>query len=188
MCHFISGVIESQTTIDDLNKIGLEYELGFNNCDNDFVKTQLNKTEQYIIKRSKFCDCGTQLGLVSRADSSDSRRVEKSEIDKLTKKGWTDTKIKRWLTDRGKTIEKDKVKYDNIVNGVHKDIENWIQYINQLFNETKITHFGLLLHWYSGGVESERIKLKDRKKIRITDIKPDTLLKIEEDVVYDIVR
>jgi hypothetical protein len=36
-------------------------------------------------------------------------------------------------------------------------------------------------------VETERIKLKGRKKIRVTDLNPDTLLRIEEDIVYDIV-
>lgn len=188
MCHFITGLIDRQTTLDDLNKVGHDNAIIFDKCDNDFVRAQLKTNEDYIVKRTKFCDCGTHLGLTARTSAPDTTRVEKREVDKLKRKGWSETKIQRWLTDREKTIEKDKVKYDRIVNGVHVDIENWIDYLNKIFTETKIQHFGLLLHWYKGGLESERIKLKDRIKVRLNELTPDTLLKMDEDVIYEVRR
>jgi hypothetical protein len=188
MCHFITGLIDKQLSLDDLNKAGHDNAITFDKCDNDFVKTQLKATEDYLVKRTKFCDCGTQLGLTTRTSRPDTTRVERREVDKLKKKGWSETKIQRWLTDREKTIEKDKIKYDRIVNCVHIDIMNWIEYINMVFTKTKIEQFGLLLHWYKGGVKSERIKLKDRVKIKLCDLTPDTLLKMEEDVIYELRR
>ncbi|MFM7855005.1 MAG: hypothetical protein ACKO96_24535 [Flammeovirgaceae bacterium] len=188
MCHFITGLIDKQTTLDDLNKVGHDNAITFDKCDNAFVRVQLKTNEDYIVKRAKFCDCGTHLGLATRTKSPDNSRVEKREVDKLKKKGWSETKISRWLTDREKTIEKDKARYDRIVNGVDIDIENWINYLNQVFKETKIQHIGLLLHWYKGGLESERIKVKDRIRIRINDLTGDTLLKMDEDVIYEVWR
>jgi len=188
MCHFITGLIDKQTSLDDLNEVGGDYAITFDKCDNDFVKSQLKINEDYLVKRTKFCDCGTQLGLAARTNTPDATRIEKQEVDKLKKKGWSETKINRWLTDREKTIEKDKVRYDRIVNGVHLDIENWIEYLKKIFTSTKVQHFGLLLHWYNGGLESERIKLKDRIKIKVSELTPDALLKMNEDVVYDVWR
>jgi hypothetical protein len=89
MCHFISGLIDKETTLDHLNEIGHEYALTFDKCDNEFVKSQLEANEEYIVKRAKVCDCGTQLGLLSRTKSSDTTRVKKQEIDKLNKRGWS---------------------------------------------------------------------------------------------------
>ena len=188
MCHFITGLIDSKVTLDDLNKVGHDNAITFVKCDNEFVKSQLKSGEDYLVKRTSICDCGTQLGLVSRTNTPDTTRIEKREVDKLKKKGWSETKIKRWLTDREKTSEKDKIKYDRIVNGVHLDIANWIDYINKVFTETKTQHFGLLLHWYKGGLEDERIKLKDRIKVKLSELTPDTLLKMDEDVIYEVRR
>lgn len=188
MCHFISGLIDKQTTLDDVNKVGHDNAITFDKCDNDFVKAQLKANDDYLVKRATFCDCGTHLGLATRTKSPDNLRVEKREVDKLKKKGWSETKIKRWRTDRENTIQKDKVRYDRIANGVDIDIENWINYLSKVFNKTKIQHFGLLLHWYKGGLESERINIKDRIQIRIFELTADTLLKMEEDVIYEVRR
>jgi hypothetical protein len=188
MCHFITGLIDKQVSLDDLNKVGNDYAITFNKCDNDFVKAQLKRNEEYSVKRTKYCDCGTQLGLATRTDTPDATRIEKREVDKLKKKGWSEAKINRWLADREKTIEKDKIRYDRIVNGVHLDIENWIEYLKKIFTSTKVQHFGLLLHWYKGGLENERIKLKDRIKVKVSELTPDILLNMEEDVVYEVRR
>ena len=188
MCHFITGLIDKHVSPDDLNEVGHDNAIVFARCDNDFVTSQLKPNEAYLVKRTKFCDCGTQLGLVTRTNAPDTTRVEKREVDKLKKKGWSETKIERWLADKERTIEKDKIKYDGIVNGVHVDIANWIDYINKVFAGTKIEHFGLLLHWYKGGPESERVKLKDRVIIKLKRLTPDTLLKMDEDVIYEVRR
>lgn len=188
MCHFITGLIDRAVSLDDLNKVGHGNAITFTKCDNDFVKSQLKPGEDYLVKKTNPCDCGTQLGLVCRTTTPDTTRIEKREVDKLKKKGWTETKIKRWLTDREKTIEKDKIKYDRIVNGVYVDIANWIDYINNVFTETKTQYFGLLLHWYKGGLEDERIKLKDRIKVKLSELTPDILLKMDEDVIYEVRR
>lgn len=49
MCHFITGLIDKQTTLDDLNKVGHDNAITFDKCDNDFVKAQLKTNEVYIV-------------------------------------------------------------------------------------------------------------------------------------------
>jgi hypothetical protein len=100
MCHFISAVIDSQANLDDLNKIGQNHNIIFDTCTNNFVIEQLKKTERYLQRDSKNCDCGTELGLLRQSNSFATFRMEKSESEKLIKKGWSQSKINRWVEDR----------------------------------------------------------------------------------------
>jgi hypothetical protein len=185
MCHFISFLIDKQTPIDVLNQVGLDYAIIFEKCNNDFVKSQLHANEEYLIKKTKSCDCGTQLGLITRLVIPETR-IEKKELDKLVKRGWSLGKIERWKTERHKTLEKDKINYSRIISLNHVEIANWVEYLNTIFTRTKISYVGLFLHWYKGGLQSERIKIERRIKVRIADLTPDTLLKMNEDVIYEI--
>jgi hypothetical protein len=53
MYHFISGLIDKETTLDHLNEIGHEYALTFDKCDNEFVKSQLEANGGIHSKKSK---------------------------------------------------------------------------------------------------------------------------------------
>jgi hypothetical protein len=103
----------------------------------------------------------------------------------MKKSKFTETQFDGWPIRKK---PKETTKYDNLVNGAHTAIENWLQFIHQLFTEAAINHFGLLLHWYSGGVETENIKLKGRKKIRIHEQTADHLLHLDEDYILDVIR
>ena len=50
MCHFITGLIDSKVTLDDLNKVGHDNAITFVKCDNEFVKSQLKPGEDYLVK------------------------------------------------------------------------------------------------------------------------------------------
>ncbi len=142
----------------------------------------------YIARKKGDCDCATDLGLIARAESKDTAKVQQKELEKSQKKWWSASKIQRWLDDKEKKSEKDGTKKDRIINGAHIDGENWINYIKALFTDTDISHFGLLLHRYKGWVDSEMVKLQERKTVRINDLTADILLRIDEDVMYDIKR
>jgi hypothetical protein len=187
MCHFITAVIDKKTNLDSLNALGKEYIISFTRCSNQYVEEQLRDNEQYLAKHCKYCDCGTQLGMLTREQSPDLMMIEKRDIEKLQRKGWSENKIKRWIADREKSIEKDKARYEKLINGHHADVYNWLLYFNKVLSESQMTHIGLLLHWYKGATHSERIKIKDRRKILMTELTEEVLLKMEEDVIYDIV-
>lgn len=188
MCHFITGVIDRKSSLDNLNDLGCDNIITFHVCDNLFIKSQLRANEVHVARNRKYCDCGTELGMLARRPSPEALSVGKSEIDRLKKKGWSERKIQRWIADREKNAEKAKIKYDNLANGKHPDVENWLQYFRKVFSDPQISHLGLLLHWYSGGLADERIAVKQRKRIKVNDLTAEILLKMEEDVIYDIVR
>lgn len=185
MCHYISGLIQNDFNLEDLNDIGTSYSITFADCKNDFVRNQLDNKEKYLIKDSKYCDCGTELGSLNRYDK---KRIEKSELDKLKRKGWSETKIQRWIDDKKKVVEREQIKNNSFRSGIHSDIENWITFINDLFSQTKINKFGIILHWYSGNVNSEKIKLQDKIKIKLDDLDDQKLLLMKEDMFYYIER
>lgn len=187
MCHFITAVIDRKTNLDSLNEVGKEYIISFNRCSNEYVEKQLRDNEQYLTKHCKYCDCGTQLGMLTREQSPDLMRIERRDIEKLERKEWSENKIKRWIADREKSIEKDKARYENLQNGNHTDVYNWLFFFNKALSQVQMTHIGFLLHWYKGATESERIRIKDRRETLISELTEGILLKIEEDVIYDIV-
>lgn len=184
MCHFISGVIDKQTSVDVVNQLGRDHAIAFDMCANDFVTSQLRIQEHYIVKKNKSCDCGTELGLLNRLEVPDTARIAKSEIDKLVNKGWSAGKIDRWKLEKSKTIEKDNLRYNKIANGNHQDIDNWMKYLTTLLTSKNVSFIGLFLHWYKGGLLTERIKVKDRVVIKTADLTPSDLLHMKEDVIY----
>lgn len=188
MCHFITAVIDGKNSLDNLNYPGCYNIITFHVCDNLSVRNQLRANELYVARNRQYCDCGTELGMLARCPSPAALSVGESEIDRLKKKGWGERKIQRWIADREKNAEKAKIKYDNLTNGKHSDVENWLQYLHKVFSDPQISHLGLLLHWYSGGLEDERIAIKQRKRIEVNDLTAKILLTMEEDVIYDIVR
>jgi hypothetical protein len=188
MCHYISGIIKSDFDLEKLNSISREHWISYDSCNNEFVIAQLRESEKYLVKHTKICDCGTELGSLNKLNQFKEQRVEKREIDKLISKGWSELKINRWIVDRKKSIQKEKTKYDNYLNNSHSDIDRWMNFFNDLFNKTDIRYFGILLHFYKGGIASERIKIKNREKICFDSLCDKLLLEIDEDIIYDIIK
>lgn len=184
MCHFISGFISNDFELDNLNNIGINFGITFKMCENQYVKNQIDKKEIYLIKNTNCCDCGTELGIFSRTEKFDKENIDKKEIDKLKKKGWSDFKIKRYIDEKNKTIEKNEKIYENYKKQNHVDVENWYNFICELFLKTNIKSFGLLLHWYKGGLLNERINISEKIKLNINELNSELLLKIKEDTIY----
>ena len=68
-------------------------------------------------------------------------------------------------------------------------IRNKNKSLNTFVNsQTKIKKFGIMLHWYSGNVNSEKISLREKLKIRLNELDYQKLLQIKEDTFYYIER
>jgi len=180
MCHFITAICSSKTKLTDINLIGKSYGLEFQDCDNEHITKQLSKTEKYLWKKSKMCDCGTSLGEASFKDDK-MERVEKSEVDKLKKKGWTDTKITRYLADKKKSGDKVAQQNEITLYRQSKELDSYANFLQEVLKKADTEVFGLLLHWYSKGPETENIKLADRKSIPSKALTVVDLKTIEED-------
>jgi hypothetical protein len=180
MCHFITAICSEHTKLADINAIGKNYSLEFVECNNEYITKQILKKEKYLYKVSKMCDCGTSLGEASTGKPNPDR-IKKSEIDKLQKKGWSDSKINRYLSDKKKSEDKVAQQNEQALNRPSNELENYVNFIQELFMNTNIETFGFLLHWYSEGIENENIKLSDRKTIFFKDLTVLDLKTVEED-------
>jgi len=184
MCHFITAISSGNINVESINKIGKDFELEFENCENDFIQSQLKANEHYIAKVSKYCDCGTLLGSLNKKKTNNLQRVEKTELEKLKKKGWSDSKIERFIADKNKNTQKYAFSFEQQRERAVENIKEWTDFISRLFAETSIETFGLLLHWYSGSVENERIKINNREIISAIDLTGMNLLEMDEDNLY----
>lgn len=108
MCYYITGVFSGNVTITDINIAGKESNLQFEQCSNAFVQDQLKPEEIYIWKKCDYCDCETPLGMQSRKNNELAKNIKDSEIEKLRRKGWSETKIQRLLDAKNKNVEKNK--------------------------------------------------------------------------------
>lgn len=180
MCHFITAICSSKTKIAEINAIGKTYDLEFEDCENDYITKQLLKTEKYLWKKSKMCDCGTSLGEDS-FNNNKTVRVEKSEVEKLKKKGWTETKITRYLADKKKKEDKIAQQNETILKRKSNELDNYVQFLQEVLKRVDTEVFGLLLHWYSKSPETENIKLSDRRYIQSKALTVLDLKTLEED-------
>ncbi len=143
------------------------------------------------------CDCETGLGsLATFADSADtlgqSDRALARKVQKLKAKGWSQSKIDRWLAHR------DEAELKRERTAAHReqrsrehytsDAERWLGILGEMIESGNTSSVGLLIHWYSGQLESERIDIQKRCRTRISDASPEVMLHMEPDVLYEFTK
>lgn len=184
MCHFITGIFSGKTSLEEINAVGKEFGLQFEDCKNEFIQKQLKHDETYLLKCCKQCDCGTPLGSQNPQKINPAENIGTSEIEKLRRKGWSETKIQRFLSDKNKNTEKYIRGSEQSKAAAENELQEWVAFYRKLFESTDIKTFGILLHWYSGSIESERITIKKRVLISRSELTIKHLLEVEEDTLY----
>ena len=109
-------------------------------------------------------------------------------MKKFRKQGWSEAKIQRWLEQKEQTKERHRREDEVLANGGGPEVDRWIEFLDDLIRCGPSSRFGLLLHWYGGSVEGERIKIKRRERVKLSELNPERLMRIEEDVLYEVVR
>ncbi len=183
MCLYITGVLPRGVDRVAIEPILIEHRLAFSPLGNQFVQAQLRPDESYVRATSSFCDCATPIGSGPRGPSEsqeaahDARRVEE-----LRKKGWGAAKIERWLDQQARTRRRD-VRVRRVRDADEATtLDRWRLGIEALSLQAK--RVGLLLHWYQGGLDSERIRIARREEVPIAALTVERLRGIDEDVLY----
>ena len=184
MCHFITAIIKQTTNLDELNFLGKNLGITFGDASNQHVELQLKHGQRYLWKNSKYCDCGTALGSIEFINQ-DKKSIEK-ELIRLKKKGWTETKIKKWISNKERSELKDQRTSEHKRGNYQTDAENWINFLKRIDESPDIEYFGLIYHWYSQSVENERLKLVQWKQLKINNLTPEDIFNLKEDTVYEL--
>jgi hypothetical protein len=186
MCHYITATIAHKHEIESVALIFELYGFGFELISNPHVAQQIGPQGCYILTSGKYCDCGTALGSLNNRVQDKAVDSER-QVVKFRKQGWSEAKIKRWLEQKEQTKERHLREVKALAKGGSPELDRWITLLKELINVRQIPMVGLLLHWYHAGVESEQIKIQRRERLGLSEVTAERLMKIEEDVLYEIV-
>lgn len=151
MCHFIVLVVRGGSA-SDIDQVLRRHARQARPIGNVSLGRILGPDEAPFLTTVGHCDCGTVL-----AHASVDRAVERNrQAAMLTKKGWSQAKIRRWITDREKADER-------AVHRLHANapdsLEGWVRIITELLATSGVRQAGLLLHFFSGAIEEEALDL-----------------------------
>jgi hypothetical protein len=187
MCHYITATLSQKTDLEKAGEVFERFKLGFEVIHNPHIESQLPAGERYILTTRKYCDCGTALGSLSHSFQNGPPSYER-EVQKFRKQGWSEAKIKRWLTEKETAHEKANAKSQRESGSEDSTVVSWVEFLTVALASGHTDRIGILLHWYQGSLTSERITLKNIVSLPIGKLTPEYLLKIEEDSLYTFAR
>jgi hypothetical protein len=180
MCHFITATLPRRADVARLTEIAEQHRRALKPLRNAHVEGQLESDLQYHLTTIGHCDCGTELGSARRVRDRSQKIGRPEQFAKLRRRGWSASKIERWLEQ--KTSRSAQVKR---ASSDTPDAGEWCLFIREVLASPYTDSFGLLLHWYGGALDSERIELRGREVILARDIEATDLLDLTEDVLYE---
>jgi hypothetical protein len=186
MCHYITATLPHAVDLSLVTQIFEAHQFGFDLISNPHVAQQIDARERHILTTRKHCDCGTALGSLSHPEHAKVQSYER-ELKRFRKQGWSETKIKRWLEQKEQTKARHLREDAEIAESTTPELESWLSLLNNLFDSTKAQKFGILLHWYHSSIESERIEIQRKEKLQLSELSAERLMRIEEDVLYEVV-
>jgi hypothetical protein len=156
--------------------------------DNPSVSKQLRHGERYFLTTRGMCNCGTEIGMSIRtAETLPPRDPDLSrEINKLKKKGWSASKIERWIEQAKADTTRKHNEAAVRLSGRHPEIERWIQFVSEVLTGNHADWIGILIHWYSGDVATEAISTDKRRWLSLTEFTEDYLLNAGEDTLHTV--
>jgi hypothetical protein len=174
VCHYLTAALPEGADLPALRPILKTHGQPLIPLNNPWVEAQLPEGMAYYSAAGKYCDCGTAVGWLARQDPVEPA----SHSARLRWRGWSEARVERWLQEKARAQEKRERERQG--GTPHEEAERWAAFIRALLVEGGLACFGLLLHWYSGAPETERLRLRDT---RVSPPGADAILWIEEDVL-----
>ena len=178
MCLFITAIPPKESLENEsVRNIFSQYNFNPLEIENKSVKKYLSENEDYFSLTKNYCDCDSFLGSKNLWNLGEGN-FEK-EIKKKRKNGWSEAKIKTWITQKEKNLEKKDKQNDKT-----EETKEFILFLETLLSQKSVPFFGILLHWYKGGLEDEKIEIQKRKQFLTNALTTDNLLFLEYDTLY----
>ncbi|MBS1989233.1 MAG: hypothetical protein JSS83_01880 [Cyanobacteria bacterium SZAS LIN-3] len=181
MCIFITAVVPAEVDLKKSQALLQEHGMRFKSLENPHLQGQIEGA-QYLCATGAICECSTVLGSNTEGRAREDRKQEfQHEIEKLRRKGWSQQKIERSLADKTNAANRD---IDSAKAKHEAELTNWCNFIHAFLAQPGTPTLGLLLHMYSGGLATERIRIKRFEKLRVSGKLPSMLTAMENDVLY----
>jgi hypothetical protein len=180
MCVFITAVVPADTDLRASRPLLGKYGMSFKRIINPFIEAQLVEGELFVRATRLGCDCDSILGS-ARNREEDVRAVGNRDIEKLRKKGWSQEKIERWLSEKSRSITSHHQK----VRGKRdEEITRWQDFIGAFLSEGIAKRLGLLMHDYNGLLEEEQFRIESVEHISLSKKLEDQLITMNQNVLY----
>ncbi len=184
MCHYITATLPPGADVERVRNIAKQFHLAWKPIELGRVVSKLKSGETYYLTTAGHCDCGTVLGCLSN-DRTKPSNDHKREIAKLRRKGWSQTKIDRWLHEKELATAKAERKDAQTARERQAEADDWIAFLGTVFSSGASASLGVLLHWCTGPIAGSNIELAERKIVAVSSLTPDDLLRMEEDCLYE---
>lgn len=179
MCHYLTAALPESADLPKLRPLLKAHRQVLRPAVNAWVQAQLPPGAQYLSCTSKHCDCGTAVGWSAYHEQ---RLPPPDDAEKLRRKGWSEARIQRRLEERERAVEKSNLARSE--GTPREEAERWAAYIRAVLGSGEAAWFGLLLHWYCGNVETERIRIRETIAVPPNRLDADTVLRVSEDAFY----
>lgn len=181
MCQFITALLPADADLKAVATIFDKHKVGFKQIDNPHLFAQVTPGDVYILTTRSRCDCGTPLGSLAEGKRPKQPRLD-NEVGKLRKQGWSESKIERWLEQKGQAEDKQEREQEVYVENATRRLEHWIRFLSDLLRSGHTSRVSLLLLW--NGLQDGRISLEGEERVPLANLNADLLLRMKENVVY----
>ena len=180
MCQFNIIIVKNEEISPELKDIFHSVQFGYRIIQQNSLSKQLGNNYSYILSFKDECDCKSIIGNDTLEDDSfeeDSLKSNENKIrTKLQKKGWSETKISRYLNEKNKYSEKSE-KIDK-----QEEIK-WMKLISGCIETKLVNKVGILYHEFIGGLETEAIEICAQEIILLSKFNIANLTKLKENKV-----
>jgi hypothetical protein len=200
MCYFITAILASDVDTAGIVAITAVFRAHGRACQpyvNTALAVQIGDAERSYYTTIGHCDCGTPLGSAAVAAASsggdddvdrkaaDAHQAHAIEAARLRRKGWSEAKIARALTQRDEAQARPRRRREE---PTQTSLDQWCALIRETLATSRIAFVGLLLHDYRGSINDEDIALKGRQTFRANDLNETALAAMREDTICEFRR
>lgn len=178
MCHYITAVLPATADHVALDALARVHGRRFVPLSNASIEARLEPGERYFSTTPGYCDCGTPLGALAR--DRDSATDWSAHERRLLARGWTRAKVARAMAQKQ---ERARAALEARAASNAAASLPWVGFIRAVLSSGRTSHLGLLLHWYSGGLD-ERIELSGRETMAASELTEEALGRLDEDVLH----
>ena len=171
MCTYITAVLPEGTDKGAAAKVFDRHKHGFEILEK--APPAVGREDLYVLTTRKHCDCGTALG--SGADRVEERKNPLDEVPQLRKKGWSETKIQRWLSDKLNPPQRAEPNRE-------EELARWEAFIRDVLETGVAPSLGLFVHFYNERFEDDIIRHVER--VPLSQLTTELLLNMRDDTLY----
>lgn len=188
MCQFNTATMSPGGNEDQVRNLAKQARLKWEPISNAFIVKQLEPRETYFFTTWGMCDCGSEVGSAQRESAPDDKLGDLSrDIKKFRQRGWSETKIERWLAQQKQDRVRKKAEWETRHQTTGEELERWIEFVRCVIKQDAARWIGVMHHFYNQGIESAKITFT-RQWVPLDQVSPERLQRLNPDVLLTIAK